>query len=51
VKREIAVQGADSGDLTRDLFAWMGEEPSLRGRVHIIERDPETDALGPVIPL
>jgi hypothetical protein len=48
VKSEIVVQGDDPADLTRDIFAWVAEEPSLRGRVRIIERDPQACALGPV---
>ncbi len=48
VKSGIVVRGADSADLTRDLFAWLAEEPSLRGRVHIIECDPLPCTLGPV---
>ena len=42
------MRGVDSADLTRDLFAWLAAEPSLRGRVHIVERDPIAGALGPV---
>jgi Effector Associated Constant Component 1 len=48
VKPSIAVRGADSADLTRDLFAWLAGEPSLRGRVRIVEDDPPACALGPV---
>jgi Effector Associated Constant Component 1 len=43
-----AERGAGPADLTRDLLAWLGEEPCLRGRVHVVERDPPPGVLGPV---
>jgi hypothetical protein len=48
MKCEIAVRGANSADLTRDLISWLVEEPSLRGRVFIVECDPPAYTLGPV---
>jgi hypothetical protein len=48
VNLAISVAGADSADMTRDLFCWLGEEPCLRGRVRIAERDPMPGTLGPV---
>jgi hypothetical protein len=48
VRLGVAAQGVDSADLTRDLFGWLAGEPSLRGRVHIVEHDAPTCILGPV---
>lgn len=45
---EIVVRGAGAADLTRDLFAWLIEEPDLRGKARIVERAPLPGALGPV---
>lgn len=48
VRPGAAVPEPGAADLIRELFAWLGEEPCLRGRVNIVERDPPAGALGPV---
>ncbi|MGR6922943.1 effector-associated constant component EACC1 [[Actinomadura] parvosata] len=42
----LRVEGDNAGDELRDLYAWLGEEPELRGRVRIVEAPPEPGALG-----
>ncbi|TYB61469.1 hypothetical protein FXF51_28910 [Nonomuraea sp. PA05] len=43
---QLRIEGDNPGDDLRDLYAWLGEEPELRGRVRIIEAPPEPGALG-----
>jgi hypothetical protein len=45
----LVVQATDSADLTRDLMAWLAEEPGLRGRVDVVECPPPPHTLGPVV--
>ncbi|MET8051612.1 hypothetical protein ABZU75_28835 [Streptosporangium sp. NPDC005286] len=45
----LSVEGENSADTVRDLYAWLSQEPELRGRVRIVEGDPEPGALGPVV--
>lgn len=46
ITARIAIRGAGSADLTRNLAAWLVEEPELRGRTRIVECGPPTRALG-----
>ncbi|GAA3084181.1 effector-associated constant component EACC1 [Streptosporangium carneum] len=40
----------DSGaDQLRELYAWLTEEPEIRGRVRVIERPPPKGGLGPTM--
>ncbi|UBU15450.1 effector-associated constant component EACC1 [Nonomuraea gerenzanensis] len=43
---QLRIDGDNPGDELRDLYAWLGEEPELRGRVRIVEAPPEPGALG-----
>ncbi|MEV4399209.1 hypothetical protein [Nonomuraea sp. NPDC049607] len=44
----MSIESGSDADLLRDLRRWLVEEPELRGRVAVVERDPEPGALGPV---
>ncbi|SEF56362.1 hypothetical protein SAMN05444920_10179 [Nonomuraea solani] len=43
---QLQVSADSSADALRDLYAWLSEEPELRGRVKIVEAPPEPGALG-----
>jgi hypothetical protein len=45
---QLSIQGDSPGDTLRHLYRWLAEEPDLRGRVRVVERDPEAGTLGPV---
>jgi Effector Associated Constant Component 1 len=44
----MTVAAEDVADALRDLRSWLVEEPDLRGRVQIRERDAAAGRLGPV---
>jgi Effector Associated Constant Component 1 len=43
---ELSVGGDNPTDDLRSLYAWLSEEPELRGRIRIVEPPPEEGALG-----
>ncbi|MEV5890677.1 effector-associated constant component EACC1 [Nonomuraea fuscirosea] len=44
----LKVLGDESGDALRELRVWLSEEPGLRGRMRLVEREPDEGALGPI---
>lgn len=45
----LSVEGESPADTVRDLYAWLSQEPELRGQIRLVEGDPELGALGPVV--
>lgn len=47
---QVRVVGDNPEGALRDLYAWLSEEPELRGRVRIVEAESKPGALGGGVP-